>query len=82
MHEMTVAATPKFFKRKMPVEATMDLRVQASAVGDSVLFFLRDLADETPYPSRIRINLTEHQARSLARGLIECADQAKRRLSK
>jgi hypothetical protein len=68
-----VKATPKFFKRSLPKEETMELREMPSHLTKDIYIFLREI-DDSDNPSRIRITLTQQQARDFAASLIESAD--------
>lgn len=74
METLNVRATPKFFKRKMPIEANFELGAQKS-ISSSVptaYIFLRDV-DDSDYPSRIRIALNKAQCARFAEILSEIA---------
>lgn len=73
---ITATATPKFFKKKLPVEELMELLCQPSAARDKVFIFLFE-ENDSDTPSRIRVSLTKYQAKLFAQSLLEACNELK-----
>jgi hypothetical protein len=76
--EITVAATPKFFKRKMPETKLMELHTIHAISANEARIFLRDL-DDSDYPNRVGIILTASACEQLAAELTSLAAEIRRR---